>query len=179
MKLLLKILLTSTLALGLARPVIGAELKEHSLLGIPKSIEGNKVYNDNILTLDQLKSCLQTSRKLDLLNNILDSQSGGFDNRVKALNDLATQIEQSQAYLDSHPTKEVNDNEGIAARNAKVQAHNEMVDTYNRETAAYEKETRSYQENTARYSEMRNSFSEDCATKQYYLEDMDEALIEN
>jgi len=179
MKLLLKIVLTSTITLGLAGPVIGAELREHSLLGIPKSIEGNKVYNENILNLEQLKSCLQTSRKLDLLSNILDSQSDGFDNQVKALNDLSKQIEQSQAYLDSHPTKEVNDNEGIAARNAKVQAHNAMVDTYNRDTAAYEKETNSYRENTARYSEMRSSFAEDCATKQYYLEDMDEALIEN
>ena len=179
MKLLLKILLTSTLALGLSRPAIGAELREHSLLGIPKSIEGSKVYNDNILTLEQLKSCLQTSRKLDLLSNILDSQSGSFDNRVTALNDLAEKIEQSQAYLDSHPTKEVNDDEGIAERNAKVQAHNAMVDTYNRDTAAYEKETRSYREKTARYSDLRDNFSEDCATKQYYLEDMDEALIEN
>ena len=179
MKLLLKILLASTIAVGLSRPVLGAELREHSLLGIPKSIEGTKVYTDNILNLEQLKSCLQDSRKLDLLSNILDSQSSGFDNRVTALNDLAQEIEKSQAYLDSHPTKEVNDNAGIAERNAKVQAHNAMVNTYNRDTAAYEKETSSYRENIARYSELRDSFAKDCATKQYYLEDMDEALIEN
>lgn len=156
-----------------------AELKEHNLRGFPKNLDGGKNYDADTLTPDQLKICLQTSRKMDLLSNILNSQSDGFNASIANLNTLAQNIELSQAYLDSHPTAEVNDEDAMAERNKKVRAHNEMTADYNQRTAAYEKETKSYTENNSRYRSMRANFSENCATKGFYREDMDAAILEN
>ncbi|WP_169566507.1 hypothetical protein [Sneathiella limimaris] len=158
---------------------LAAELEEHSLRGFPKSLDGTKTYDGNTLTPEQLKACLQASRKLDLLSNILDSQANGFNKTVADLNDLAAKIKASQAYLDANPTKGINDDAAMEARNERVKNHNQMVSDYNSRTAAYEKETASYEQNTVRYAELREDFSENCATKQFYKEDMDAALIEN
>ncbi len=160
-------------------PVSAAELNEHSLRGFPKDLSLGKTYDENTLNPNQLKSCLQTSRKLDLLSNILNSQSDGFEATVKELNALAEQIDASQAYLDSNPTKTVNDDAAIADRNERVRAHNELVDLYNAKTESYEKETKSYSENNERYTEMRAAFTDDCARKNFYRDDMDAAILEN
>ena len=179
MKKFSKIVLTIGFVISACSTVSAAELKEHSLRGFPKSLDGSKSYDAKTLTPEQLKTCLQMSSKLDLLSNILNSQSDGFNTTVVNLNTLAEQIEQSQAYLDSNPTSEVNDDEAMAKRNEKVRAHNDMVSAYNQRTAAYEKETKSYTENNSRYNAMRTDFSENCATKSFYREDMDAAILEN
>lgn len=156
-----------------------AELKEHSLRGFPKDLSLGKTYDENTLSPAQLKNCLQMSRKLDLLSNILNSQSEGFASKLAELNELSNNIDESQAYLDQNPTKEVNDDAAMAQRNARVRAHNELVDLYNTKTAAYEKETQGYRDNTTRYEEMRSEFTENCATKNYYSDDMDAAVLES
>jgi hypothetical protein len=179
MKNFLGICLCAGIATATVTSVFAAELKEHTLRGFPKDLSMGKTYDDNTLTPPQIKSCLQTSRKLDLLSNILNSQSSGFNTAVAELNTLAEQVEASQAYLDSNPTKTVNDDAAIAERNDRVRAHNELVDLYNAKTDAYEKETKSYTENNDRYTEMRTAFTDDCARKNFYREDMDAVLLEN
>lgn len=153
------------------------ENAEYKLNGLALDIDGTKSYSEKIMRPEELKTCLDQSDKLTFLNKILNSQSDGFDAKLKKINKLAEEVEKSQAYLDANPTREINDDAKMAARNQKVRLHNDLVNQYNTHLAAYEKETKNYNQNNAKHTELMESFSKNCASKHYYREDLDAILV--
>jgi len=146
--------------------------EQFNLNGPAKISTSAKSYGPDTLTPDQIRSCLSTGEQLEFQNKILTSQSKGFEKKRAAIDALETKIEASQAYLDKHTTKEVNDDAGIAARNRKIEDHNALITDYNNRITAYEKQAAGYAATNERYTEQRKAFYEQCSDKQYYVEDL-------
>ena len=132
----------------------------------------DKVYNDSILTPEELSKCLNLANKLNADSKSLDTEFARLQADADNLAALGEEVDISNEYLENNPTKAFNDDEAIKARAAKVERHNQLTDEYNAWIIKYQKDQEAYADMADQFDVDQQTFIDDCSKKQYYAEDL-------
>lgn len=135
-------------------------------------IEGNKHYEPNILTIEQLTRCVALRRDVPELETQLESLQLRVSNSAKTLDNLILQLEQLKPYLEANKDRSFDDE-------AQVKAFNLQVDKFNGLNRKYRKQIEKYQVLEGAYNGLVNEHDmllsihqDSCEARQYYREDM-------
>ena len=146
--------------------------KLFTLNGPIRAMGVERVYDDFTLTPGQLATCLKDAKQLNLDAAKIDDTYEKLQAERDNIGALGEEIDESEAYLASHPTKEVNDDAAQQKRAELVERHNQLTDEYNRWITQYQKDQEAYADMADQFDIDQERFADKCSQKQYYAEDL-------
>ena len=153
--------------------------KLFTLNGPIRAMGVERVYDDFTLTPGQLAACLKDAKQLNLDAAKIDETYEKLQAERDNIGALGEEIDDSGAYLESHPTKEVNDEAAQQKRAELVERHNNLTDEYNRWITQYQKDQETYADMADQFDIDQERFAEKCSQKQYYAEDLKSIQMKN
>jgi len=178
-----KLTIASITALMISMPA-GAQTSDDfqklfTLNGPIQAMGVERVYDDFTLSPGQLAECLKDAKQLNIDAAKIDDTYEKLQAERDNIGALGEEIDTSTAYLEAHPTQEVNDEAAQQKRAELVERHNQLTDEYNRWITQYQQDQVAYADMADQFDIDQEKFADKCSQKQYYAEDLKAIQMKN